>query len=136
MKIKAKWLENKQFESESTSGQKAVLDSHKEMGGNDTAQTPMEALLSSLAGCMGINIVTILRRYELKSFNMSLDGDREEEWQKAYTTIHMAFKLEGDIPERIVKRAVEMSHEKYCSVSNSLKADVLNTIILNGEEIV
>lgn len=137
MKVQSKWIENMKFESTNSLDKNMDIDSHQETGGDDSAQTPMEAVLSALAACMGINIVKILRRFidQLEQLDFDMEGTQTEEWPRDFTDIHMTITIEGDLPEKQVKRAVELSHDKYCSVSNSLKAEITYSIILNGEEI-
>lgn len=137
MNIQSKWIENMRFESSNTLDKKMDIDSHQATGGDDTAQTPMEAVLSALAACMGISIVKILRRDldQLEKLEFDMDGTQAEEWPKDFTDIHMTITIDGDLVEKRVKTAVVLSHDKYCSVSSSLKADITYSIILNGEEI-
>jgi len=137
MKIRSTWIENMTFESENKLDKKMNIDNHEATGGDDSAQTPMEAVLSALAACMGINIVKILRRFidNLENLDFEMDGTQQEKWPRDFTDIHMTITIDSDLPKKQVKRAVELSHDKYCSVSNSLKADITYSIRLNGKDI-
>ncbi len=88
----------------------------------------MEALLLSLAGCMGVDVVAILEksRVPLEHLEVSVEGERAEGPPERYVRIAMRFRFEG--PERDhlprVERAVHLSAEKYCSVFHSLREDM------------
>jgi putative redox protein len=102
--------------------------------------TPMEMLLISLIGCSGMDVVSILqkKRVIINDFNVFIGQvERAEEYPKVYTKIHIIYKINGEIPEVAAKRAVELSQEKYCSVTAMLRktAVITHTIILNGMEI-
>jgi putative redox protein len=88
---------------------------------------PTEALLLSLAGCMGIDIVTILKkmRVQLASFKMDLVGERNPSPPQYYKTIDIILHLEGkNLDPSKIDRAISLSKTTYCSVYNSLRRDV------------
>ncbi|HTZ41189.1 MAG TPA: OsmC family protein [Syntrophales bacterium] len=88
---------------------------------------PTEALLLSLAGCMGIDIVMILQkmRVRLASFRMDLVGERNPTPPQYYRAIEMALYLGGkNLDPSKVERAISLSKATYCSVYNSLRSDV------------
>ncbi len=88
---------------------------------------PMEALLLSLAGCMGIDIVMILKkmRIQLAGFRMELVGERNPSPPQYYKTIEMVLHLEGkNLDPSKVERALSLSRATYCSVFNSLRKDL------------
>jgi putative redox protein len=87
---------------------------------------PMETLLLSLAGCMGIDIVMILKkmRCRLVSFRLDLTGERNQMPPQYYRTVEMVMHLAGkDLDSRKVDRAIALSRSTYCSVFNSLRPD-------------
>jgi len=86
----------------------------------------MQALAYGLMGCMAMDIVLILQkgRHDLKGLSAHLEGDRAETHPKRYTRIHVRFDVTGPVPEDAVARAIKLSHETYCSVSNSLRQDI------------
>ena len=63
------------------------------------------------------------------------DGTRKEEAPKGFTSINVTFNIEGNIASKHIWRAITLGKEKYCSVSDSLKADIAFHVILNGEEV-
>ena len=88
---------------------------------------PMEALLLSLAGCMAIDVVTILQkmRVSLTGFRAEIAGERNQAPPQYYTAIEIVLHLSGkNIDSQKVDRAVSLSHNKYCSVYNSLRSDM------------
>jgi len=89
----------------------------------------MHALAYAAMACMGMDLVHILQkgRHELKGLKVHFDGERAADYPKRYTAMHLRFEVTGDVPEDAVARALELSHEKYCSVSNSIRTDIAFT---------
>ncbi|HEC98003.1 MAG TPA: OsmC family peroxiredoxin [Nitrospirae bacterium] len=88
---------------------------------------PTESLLLSLTGCMGIDMVSFLRKMKckLESFKIDLEGERNPTPPQYFKTIRMTVHLSGDgITEKKVQRAISLSHEKYCSVYHTLREDL------------
>ena len=88
---------------------------------------PTDALLLSLAGCMGIDVVMFLQkmRAQLASFRVVITGERNPDPPQYYKKIDMELQIGGkDLDPNKVARAVSLSHEKYCSVYNSLRKDM------------
>lgn len=127
MKAKVVWIENLQFLGVSPSGHSVVLDSPE---GSNTAPSPMELILIALAGCTGMDVISILKKMkkEISKFEVSCEGERVENHPKIYKNINVNFYIEGNgIDEDSVKRAIELSKEKYCSVGIMLsKATQIN----------
>lgn len=94
--------------------------------GDPNVPSPMQALAYGLMGCMAMDVVLILQkgRHDLKALSVHFEGDRAETQPKRYTRIHVRFDVTGPVPEEVVDRAIKLSHEKYCSVSNSLRQDI------------
>jgi len=91
--------------------------------------SPMQLLAHAIMGCMAMDVVYILQkgRHDLKALTVSFDGERAPEPPKRYTKVHLTFTITGDVPKDAVERAIELSHEKYCSVSNTLRPDLTFT---------
>lgn len=88
---------------------------------------PTESLLLSLAGCMGIDVVTILTkmRIQLVSFRMEIEGKRNPTPPQYYNTVEMVLYIDGkNLDSAKVERAIALSKNKYCSVYNSLRPDL------------
>jgi putative redox protein len=79
-----------------------------------------------LAGCMGADIVNILRkgRHPLTAFRSELTGERAAEPPRRLLSAAMTFHVHGDVPHAAVERAIALSREKYCSVWHSLRQDI------------
>ncbi|POB10979.1 MAG: OsmC family peroxiredoxin [Sulfobacillus thermosulfidooxidans] len=113
------------------------MDAAPEVGGQNSGVRPMDLTLIALGGCTGIDVVSILQkmRAPVKSFTMDIDGDRAPDHPKVYTTIviNYRFETEHDIQDKI-SRAVHLSQEKYCSVSQMLvkAATIEARIYING----
>jgi putative redox protein len=98
---------------------------------------PTDALLLSLAGCMGIDVVMFLQkmRVELASFKIAITGERNPDPPQYYKKIDMVLKIGGlGLDPKKVDRAVALSHEKYCSVYNSLRKDMEISVTYTLEE--
>lgn len=89
-------------------------------------QSPMQALAFAVAGCMAMDVVAILRkgRHPVGSLDVAFHGERAQEPPQRFTSITLTFTVGGDVPADAVRRALALSHEKYCSVSNSLRGDI------------
>ncbi len=111
-----------------------TMDGPEEFGGSSAGSKPMEMLLMGLAGCTGMDVVTILnkKRVNLVDFKMELLADRAEEHPQVLTKITIVYKISGkNVKESDVQRAIELSTEKYCGAINTLKHSV--EIIQNYE---
>ena len=138
MKITLSRLNNNfHFETKNERGNVVFLDNSSEA--NPQGASPMELLLMGIAGCSGIDIISILKKQQLEPvlFEMEVEGKRREEVPKVFTEIFLKIVFEGEIPENKAKRAVELSIEKYCSVSKMLEktAKIDYVIFLNGEKL-
>ncbi|MDD3804273.1 MAG: OsmC family protein [bacterium] len=120
-----KWIESMKFTAISDSGSKLVFEAPEEGKSPETNTfKPMEMLLLSLAGCTGMDVISILKkmRMEILEFKMTVEGKRREEHPKIYTEIKLHYHFKGKNLERDkIERAINLSQEKYCSVSAMLK---------------
>lgn len=126
------------FETKNERGHVVPLDNTSEE--KPQGASPMELLLMGIAGCSGIDIVSILKKQqlELTDFKMEVEGKRKEgAIPKVFTGIHLKILMQGEIPENKAIRAVELSIGKYCSVSKMLEktAEISFTIFLNGKNL-
>lgn len=117
--VTTKWLNNMAFEAE-VNGHKIILDADTEVGGEDRGPRPKPLMLLSLGGCTGMDVISILKkmRVEPEKFNVQVEGDLTEEYPKHFYKIHVIYEFTGkDLPMDKLKKAVELSEEKYCGVS-------------------
>ena len=98
-----------------------TLDGHSSAG-----PSPVETLAFSIAGCMAMDVVAILRkgRHPVGGLDVSFDGERAQTPPHRFTTVRLTFVVHGDVPGEAVRRAIALSHEKYCSVSHCLRGDI------------
>ena len=138
MHLQVNWKQGMAFQTTTPSGHDVTLDAGEDVGGLNTGPRPTEMLLQATAACTGIDIVSILHkmRLPLERFEMEVDGVRATEHPKKFTSIHILYVLEGDMPEERVRRAIELSVDRYCSVSHSLNATMTYSYRLNGGEVV
>ncbi len=122
-----RWTSGMQFVGETGSGHSLVMDGAPQVGGRNTGMRPMEMVLLAAGGCTAMDVVFILNRARqpLEDCWIEAEGNRVEEIPKVFDKIHLHYVIVGDgLDEKQVKRAVEMSADKYCSVSHMLKAAV------------
>lgn len=120
MKARVKWVEQATFVGESGSGHAVVMDGPPEGGGRNLGIRPMEMLLIGMGACTAYDVVHILNksRQPISDCVAELSAERADEEPKVFTRIHVHFKVKGrGLKESAVKRAVELSAEKYCSAS-------------------
>lgn len=120
MKAQIKWVDGVMFVGESGSGHSLVMDGPPEAGGRNMGVRPMETLLIGLGGCASYDVVSILKkaRQDIRDVHTQLEAERAESEPKVFTKIHLRFVVSGKgLKETQVKRAVELSAEKYCSAS-------------------
>jgi len=105
-----------------------ILDSAGKAG-----PSPVQALAFALAGCMGMDVVFILQkgRLDLKGLKISLSAERAQEDPHRITAVTMEFTVTGDVAKAQVQRAVDLSHEKYCSVWHSMRQDIAITTTIS-----
>lgn len=118
------WKGEMIFEAKTESGHSVLMDAKPEVGGEDKGPRPMELLMVSLGGCTAMDVVSILKkmRTDLESMTISIDSEQASEHPKIFTKINIEYEFTGrNIKEENVKKAIELSQEKYCSVSAMLK---------------
>ena len=106
-------------------GNSVHMDTGEEDGGSGQGAGPMQLLIMGLGGCSGIDILSILKkgRQNVEHFSVDLKAERAEgEIPSLFTKVHAHFTLNGDLDTDKVKRAIELSLEKYCSVAKTLES--------------
>jgi putative redox protein len=122
---KVTWLQDKIFVGTDSTKHSVVLSSPGEEGG--VGMKPSELLLVSLAACTAVDIVNIFnkRRTPLDMLEIRVAGEQNADPPWMYSKIQLSYRIKGEgITEQAAKRAIELSEEKYCSVSASLKGNV------------
>jgi putative redox protein len=132
-----RWVEGLQFVGRGLVGSAAmVLDGPTEHGGANSGVRPMEALLLSLGGCTGMDVIAVLlkKRQAVTAFWINVSAQRAAEHPRAYERIQLEFVVRGHgVDPAAVQRAIELSQTKYCGVTASLKAEITYTFRVEEE---
>ncbi|MGB3289593.1 MAG: OsmC family protein [Burkholderiaceae bacterium] len=123
------------FVARTGSGHVTAMDGAPDGGGHNLAPRPMEMLLSGTGGCAAYDVVLILKRgrHDITGCQVKLSAERAATDPKVFTKIHFAFTVTGKgLPLPAVERAVQLSHEKYCSASAMLAktADITHSVTI------
>ena len=134
--IKINWMENMAFEAD-VNGHKLILDAGEQVGGENRGPRPKPLLMVGLAGCTGMDVISILKkmRVEPEEFNVRVEGDITEEHPKQFRQMKVIYEFKGkDLPMEKLQKAVSLSEERYCGVSAMFKKAIEITskiVILN-----
>lgn len=113
------WKEGLEFLAD-LDGHKITIDGPEESGGQNKGARPKPFMLLSLAGCTGMDVVSILKKMkvDIKGLSIKVEGDMDDEIPKPFVSMHVIYTFKGDnLPEDKLQKAVELSKEKYCGVS-------------------
>jgi putative redox protein len=119
------WTDGMRFEGGAPGGPAIVVD-----GNGIAGPSPVNTLLIAVAGCTGSDVISILQKMRLKvtAFRVEISGVRREEEPRRFLSLHLTYHVAGEgIEEGKVRRAVDLSLEKYCSVTHSLAPDIAIT---------
>jgi len=120
-----KWMDGAMFVAESGSGHSVVMDGPEDLGGRNLGPRPMEMLLLGTGGCAIYDVLSMLKksRQSVRDCRVELQAERADAVPAVFTRINLHFVVTGaGLKEAHVKRAVELSAEKYCSASIMLGA--------------
>lgn len=120
MKATIKWAGDVKFEAESGSGHTIIIDGPPDHGGKNQGVRPMELMLLGVGGCASFDVVHILKksRQDVTDCVAQVEAERVDDVPAVFSKIHLHFVVKGNnLKEAHVKRAVELSAEKYCSAS-------------------
>jgi putative redox protein len=127
-KIDVEWKTNLQFKAKNPKGLSVDFDVPSTHGGDETALSPMENVLASLAACSSLNVLIILKkkRQKVTSYKIEATADKKTDSPpKVFTKVHLKHIVTGEnINPNAVEKAIELSEEKYCSVAAMLKETV------------
>ncbi len=116
-KAKVTWTDGMQFVGESDSNHAIVLDTVPAVGGHESGVKPLELFLIGLAGCTGMDTISILKkmRQNVTRFQVEVEAEKTDEHPKFFTKIQVHYRIEGyKIKPESVKRAIELSETVYC----------------------
>ena len=124
--INLSWKKGMAFETE-LFGHKLTIDADQSNGGQNLGPRPKPLLMVALAGCTGMDVVSILEkmRVEPADLNVRVEGEVTEEHPKQFTSLHIIYEFWGkDLPMEKLEKAVSLSDERYCGVSATLKKGI------------
>ena len=138
MQAVVKWIDSAMFLGESGSGHSVVMDGPPDHGGRNMGVRPMEMLLLGLGGCASFDVMSILQksRQQVTDCKVEISAERADAVPAVFTKIHLKFVVCGrEVKESQVKRAVELSAEKYCSASIMLESagvDITHSYVIEA----
>lgn len=114
------WTGQERFLATTPSGHGVSFDSDRE---SNAAPGPMEILLAALGACTATDVVLILakKRQKLDSLEIVVSGERAAEPPRVWTQLELVYRLRGQLDEKAVRDAIELSESKYCSVAATLR---------------
>jgi len=126
------WTDNERYVGSATSRHSIVMDTATEK----TANTPMELVLLALCGCTASDVVGILRkkREPFTGLEVHAAAERADGYPAVYTSIHLIYRVKGQVSEKAMEDAVRLSKEKYCSVSAMLEKTAKITYTIEREK--
>jgi len=135
-----RWTGGMAFEARTGSGHTLLMDARPEVGGEDKGPRPTELLVAALGGCTGIDVVSILKkmRVDFDRLEIAVEADEREEHPRHFEKFRLVYRVFGpDVPADKVKRAVELSEGRYCSVAGLFRhgAEISYRIEINGKPV-
>jgi len=127
MKLHVKRIESPfVFEVSNEKGAKVIIDASPEIGGKNKGLTPMQHLAGSLAGCMSIDVISILNKQKIEPsyFAIEIQATKKEGQPSPFENIKLIFKVNKEVPHDKLEKAIILSKEKYCSVYFSLNEEI------------
>jgi len=122
METSMKWEGGQKFSAMSQHGISITTDAGKKGGGNEDGYKPTELLLWGIAGCTGIDVIRILekKRQTPDSLEIFIEADQEDDFPKPFHSIRVRYVATGDVSEKALAQAIELSEGKYCVVSQTV----------------
>ena len=123
-KTRLVWRDEMIFTGYSQNEHAVPLDAAPQHGGHEAGFRPMDLMLTSLAGCTAMDVISILRkkRQEITGFEVTVEGARRDEHPKTYSEIWVHFTIKGpNVDPAAVERAIELSRDKYCAAAATLR---------------
>ncbi len=130
------WKKNLLFKSDNPLGETLLMDTSEEGGGNAVGLSPKALMLSSLAGCSGLDVISILKKMKVtpENFEIKVEGELTEEHPRYYKKVKVDYHFYGkDLDQKKIKKAVDLSVTKYCGVMEMFRqfAEVTTEIIIH-----
>lgn len=122
-KLSVDWIDEMAFKSQ-VGESEVIIDADRKVGGKGRGPQPKPLMLLSLVGCTGMDVISILKkmRVTLEDFKVSVEAEHTEEHPRHYSEMKVIYEFWGkDLPEEKIKKAVNLSEERYCGVSHVYK---------------
>lgn len=122
-KIKTQWQGNMLFNAESLGGS-FKIDAAEDVGGQDLGVRPKALMLTSLAGCTGMDVISLLKkmRAEVKGLEIDVNGELTDEHPKYYKKVHIEYRFYGkEFKKDKIEKAIKLSQDRYCGVSEMFR---------------
>jgi len=117
--IESTWKEGMKFESV-VNGHHIMIDSAEQFGGENAGPRPKPLMLAALAGCTGMDVVSLLKkmRQDIEYFNVVVEGETENEHPNAFLKMHTIYEFRGkNLEMDKIEKAIDLSIDRYCGVS-------------------
>lgn len=118
-KVETQWKGDMAFDS-IVSGHHVMMDAAEDVGGKDSGARPKQLMLAALAGCTGMDVISILKKMKIEpeEFKIDVEGNLTEEHPKYYDKMQIIYSFKGNnLDVEKIRKAIELSQEKYCGVS-------------------
>jgi len=132
-KMTIEWKGNYRLEGKNEKGLTVNFDAPIPYGGEETALSPIDNVLASLAACSSFHVLTTLKkkRMSITGYSLEATAKRREEPPKVFTKIHLKYIVRGkNVTPEAVEIAIKLSEERYCSVGGDAKTSSTNNIII------
>ena len=136
-KVTTTWKNKMLLESDNPLGKNLLMESGPDFGGSNQGLSPKALMLSSLGGCTGLDLLSLLKkmRVEIEDFKVIVNGELTEEHPKYYDKVSIDYYFTGtDLNEEKIKKAVSLSEERYCGVIKMFRAFAEITIAIHFNE--
>jgi len=136
-KVTTTWKNNMLFESDNPHGKNVLMETGPDFGGSNQGLNPKALMLSSIGGCTGLDVLSLLKkmRVELEDFNVVVNGELTTEHPKFYNKVSIDYYFKGtDLNEEKIKKAVTLSEERYCGVIAMFRSFAEVTIAIHINE--
>ena len=136
-KVTTTWKNKMLLESDNPLGKNLLMESGPDSGGSNQGLSPKALMLSSLGGCTGLDLLSLLKkmRVEIEGFKVIVNGELTEEHPKYYDKVSIDYYFTGtDLNEEKIKKAVSLSEERYCGVIKMFRAFAEITIAIHFNE--
>ena len=136
-KVTTTWKNKMLLESDNPLGKNLLMESGPDSGGSNQGLSPKALMLSSLGGCTGLDLLSLLKkmRVEIEGFKVIVNGELTEEHPKYYDKVSIDYYFTGtDLNKEKIKKAVSLSEERYCGVIKMFRAFAEVTIAIHFNE--